>query len=66
MSKLTKSFLEFLLEKHKQTGQNSFCYVEYKEFDGYEDAIAELSNRGVIEDTKDILGTIIVHRPENK
>lgn len=66
MSKLTKSFLEFLLEKHKQTGKTSFCYVEYKDFDGYEAAIAELSDRGVIEDKKDILGTIIVHRPENK
>lgn len=65
MSKLTESFLEFLLEKHKKTGQNSFCYTEYKGFDGYENAIAELSNRGIIEATKDILGTIIVHQPEN-
>ncbi len=65
MSKLTESFLAFLFEKHKQTGQNSFCYTEYKDFDGYENAIAELSNRGIIEATKDILGTIIVHKPEN-
>lgn len=49
MSKLTESFLAFLLEKHKQTGQNSFCYVEYKDFDGYERAIIDLSNRGIIE-----------------
>ncbi len=66
LSKLTNSFLEFLLEKHKQTGQNSFSFIEYKDFEGYKAAIAELSDRGVIEATKDILGTIIIHRPENK
>lgn len=66
MSKLTESFLAFLLEKHKQTGQNSFCYAEYKDFDGYERAIIDLSNRGVIEKTNDILGTIIVRLPENQ
>lgn len=65
MSKLTESFLSFLLKKHKQTGQNSFIYEEYKDFPDYGKAITELSNRGVIEETKDILGTIIVHPPKN-
>lgn len=66
MSKLTESFLAFLLEKHKQTGQNSFCYVEYKDFDGYERAIIDLSNRGIIEKNNDILGTIIVRPPKDR
>lgn len=58
--------MTFLLEKHKQTGQNSFIHVEYKDFDGYERAITDLSNRGVIEKTNDIYGTIIVHPPGTK
>lgn len=66
MSKLTESFLMFLLEKHKITGQNSFAYDEYKDFAGYERAIVELSDRGIIEATRDILGTIIVHPPVGK
>ncbi len=64
MSKLTESFIAFLLEKHKKTGQKSFIYEEYKEFPDYEKAIADLSNRCVIEECNDILGTIIVHLPE--
>lgn len=64
MGKLTEDFLTFLLEKHKQTGQGSFSYLEYKDFDGYEKAITDLANRGVIEKTNDILGTIIVHTPK--
>ena len=64
MSKLTESFLGFLLEKHKKTGQNSFVYTEYKDFPDYENAITDLSNRNIIEKTNDILGTIIVHLPE--
>lgn len=63
MSRLTDNFLAFLLEKHKQTGQNSFIKVEYMDFDGYEKAITDLANRGVIEKTNDILGTIIVRLP---
>ncbi|MEY8360016.1 hypothetical protein AALA99_13510 [Anaerotruncus colihominis] len=66
MSKLTEGFLTFLLEKHKQTGQNSFIYAEYKGFDGYERAIIDLADRGVIEKANDIYGTIIVHPPGTK
>ncbi len=65
MSKLTERFLSFLLEKRQQADQNSFTYLEYKDFDGYESAIADLSIRGVIEKTNDIVGTIIVHIPKN-
>lgn len=66
MSELARSFMAFLFEKHKKTGQNSFSFIEYCDFDGYENAISELSNRGVIENTKDILGTIIVNTPKSK
>lgn len=52
------------MEKHKQTGKNEFVYIDYMEFDGYEVAIAELSGRGVIEKTNDILGTIKVCPPQ--
>lgn len=65
MSKLTNDFLRFLLEKHKSTGKNSFTYTDYMDFNGYEEAIMDLYNRGVIEKTNDILGTIIVRPPEN-
>lgn len=66
MSKLTDSFLAFLLEMHKKTGQNSFISVEYKDFDGYDLAISELPLRGIIERTNDIYGTIIVHLPKRQ
>lgn len=66
MSKLSDDFLRLLLELHKKTGKNEFVFTDYKDFSGYEDAIIELSNRGVIAKTNDILGTIIVNLPENK
>ncbi len=65
MSKLSDDFLNFLLVKHKQTGQNSFYAEEYNSFDGYREAIEELSNRGVIVKENDILGTITVRPPVN-
>lgn len=66
MSKLSDDFLRLLLELHKKTGKNEFVFTDYKDFSGYEDAIIELSNRGVIAKTNDILGTIIVHPPEKR
>lgn len=66
MSKLSDDFLCFLLEKHKQTGQNDFAFTDYMNFDGYEDAIIELCNRGVITKINDIVGTIIVNPPEKQ
>lgn len=65
MSELSNAFFGFLLEKHKVTRQNVFTYTDYMEFDGCREAIIELSNRGVIENTGDILGTIIVHPPKD-
>ena len=64
MSKLSDNFLRFLLELHKKTGKNEFVFTDYMEFTGYKDAIIELSNRGVVTKTNDILGTIVVHPPE--
>lgn len=66
MSKLSDNFLRFLLEKHKLTGKNDFVLTDYMDFNEYEDAIIELSNRGVITKTNDIVGTIIVNYPEKK
>lgn len=66
MSKLTDDFLRFLLEKHKQTGKNEFAFTDYMDFAGYEDAIIELSNRGIITKINDIVGTIIVNPPEKQ
>lgn len=66
MSKLSDDFLRFLFELHKKNGKNEFVLIDYKDFGGYEDAIIELSNRGVITKTNDILGTIIVNLPEDK
>lgn len=64
MSKLTDDFLKFLLERHKLTGKTSFPAIEYRDFDGYEAAIEELSSRGVITRIPDILGTIQVNVPQ--
>lgn len=66
MSKLSDDFLRFLLELHKKNGKNEFVFTDYKDFRGYEDAIIELSSRGVITKTNDILGTIVVHPPKKQ
>lgn len=65
MSTLTASFLKFLAEKHEQTGKTAFHHSDYSSFSGYQQAITDLANRGVIEETHDILGTIIF-RPKEK
>lgn len=66
MSKLASDFMDFLLEKHKLTGKNDFAFIDYMGFNGYQQAIIELNNLGIIENTNDILGTIIVHPPESR
>ena len=66
MSNLANDFMNFLFEKHKLTGQNSFDFLEYQNFDGYEDAIIELVNLGIITRIPDILGTIQVNVPQKQ
>lgn len=66
MSKLAENFMQFLLEKHKLTGQYSFISTEYMEFDHYEDAITELVNRGIITRIPDIYATIQVNAPHKQ
>lgn len=66
MSELANAFLDFLFEKHKLTGKYSFDLIEYQDFDGYEEAITDLWNRGIITKIPDILGTIQVNVPQKQ
>ena len=61
MSNLANDFLLFLSEKTKQTGSNEFSNIDYMEFNGYEEAISELSRIGKIEKVNDIVGTIKIN-----
>lgn len=61
MNKLSSDFLAFLLDKHNQTGKKDFMITDYMDFEGYQFAISELSELGVVYKTNDILGTIIVN-----
>lgn len=66
MSNLADEFMKFLAKKHKLTGQISFDFIEYQSFNGYEDAITELVNRGILTRFSDILGTIQVNVPQKQ